>query len=188
MAHSTDTGPPVGARRPSLSIAPPRPLMKTLHTLLGATLLAIALPMSASAQTAAATASVTVGDILSISISGATANFGTVTAGGYASTADQTVISHAGNIAHTVQVKADASHFTSGSGTNNTALPAGRLEWSDDGGSTWTAFTTTDAAIHASAAAGDHANDETIDYQLDIDVLDPNDTYTLGLTYSVISG
>lgn len=149
----------------------------------------LALPLGAHAQTSqTATASVTVSDILKITITNNTISFGTATAAGSRAGDVSTVVSHEGNGTHTVQIAANAANFTSTSGLNNTALPASRIEYSKDAGVTWVAASTTAASLVTSAAAGTYNNAVTVQYRMSVQASDPKDTYSLGLTYSVVSG
>ena len=155
-------------------------------------LLAAAPAMAQPSTSAAVTATLNVPTVLAIDVSSAAVNFtadDVTMSAGYAPGDQTTVISHRGNVQHSVSVVADASTFTgTGGGVTDpvrTDKPASDLEWSLDAGTSYSAFSTTAAVVHAGAARGAHVNDETVTYRVALSYDDTPGTYTLGLTYTV---
>ncbi len=149
--------------------------------------------MAQPSTTAAVTATLTVPQILHIQVNSPAVNFLADAVGfaaGYADGDQTTVVTHGGNVQHTVSVAADAALFTpSGGGAGADApradKPATELTYSVDGGA-FTPMSTTSADVHAGAARGAYINDETVAYRVALDVdADTPGIYTLGLTYTI---
>lgn len=95
------------------------------------------------------------------------------------------VLTHKGNVAHTVTVKADATTMTTSLG-GRADKPAGDMRWSTDG-TTFTALSTTATNVALSAAAGEYT--KSLTYRLDLGwALDKPATYSLGVTYTIAAG
>lgn len=142
----------------------------------------------AAAQTAASTTSGTVDQSLFISLdaAGQTVTFANANAtdfnAGYKQ-ATAGVLTHKGNVTHTVTVKADATTMTAGTTTARQDKPAGDVRWSTDG-STFNALSTTAANVALSAAAGEYTKNLT--YRMILGwALDKPGTYSLGVTYTI---
>lgn len=95
------------------------------------------------------------------------------------------VLTHKGNVAHTVTVKANATTMTASTG-GRADKPAGDVLWSLDG-TTFTALSTTAANVALSAAAGEYT--KSLTYRLKLGwALDKPATYSLGVTYTIAAG
>jgi hypothetical protein len=166
-------------------------MSRRLSAALALGLLAAAPAMAQPSTTAAVTATLTVPTILHIEVNSSAVNFlatdAAITAG-FAAGDQQTVVTHRGNVQHTVSVAADAATFTgTGGGTTDpvrTDKPASDLTWSLDGTS-FTPFSTTAAVVHGAAPRGAHPNDESVSYRVGLSYADTPGTYTLDLTYTV---
>lgn len=98
------------------------------------------------------------------------------------------VLSYRGNVQHSVEIAADADYFDATDAANDDLKPASHLEWSKDGGSNWSALSTTAADVVTGVARGAHDNAQTIDYRMLLDyTTDAPDTYSLGFTYTVVA-
>ena len=141
----------------------------------------------AFAQTATASTSGTVEQSLYIALdaAGQSVTFENSTAADFNTGHKQVaagVLTHKGNVAHTVTVKADAATMTASVG-GRADKPAGDVLWSTDA-STFTALATTGGSVAASVAAGEHTKDLT--YRLALGwALDKPATYSLGVTYTI---
>lgn len=95
------------------------------------------------------------------------------------------ILTHKGNVAHTVTVKADAATMTHSLG-GRADKPAGDVLWSTDG-TTFSALSTTGANVALTAAAGEYT--KTLTYRLKLGwALDKPATYSLPVTYTIAAG
>ncbi len=134
-----------------------------------------------------ATAQLTIGSILFISIDNNNITFPTPTATefglGLVDGNETSTLTYFGNVAHDVEIKANAAAFTA-SGGSSYAKPATDLEYSVDGG-TFASISTTEADVVSGNPAG--GGSTTVDYQILLDEsLDVPGTYDLGFTYTVV--
>ena len=138
--------------------------------------------------TANATASITIPQVLFVEISTNTIAFnqpdGTDYETGNIGANNTMDLTHKGNIVHDVELTADNANFSSVSN----AKPASDLEWSKNGGASWTGASTAAVDVVTAAAKGAHVNAETLSYRVLLDYsTDEPDTYTLGLTFTVVA-
>lgn len=142
----------------------------------------------AAAQTSeSATASVSINQVLYLDVTNTNVTFSEPTASDFNSgeilSSVQSDITHRANIVHDVEVAADASNFSGGSGSK----PASDLHWSLDG-STWTPLSTTAADLVTGVAPGAYDNAETVSYKLLLDYsTDEPGSYSLGFTYTIVA-
>lgn len=154
----------------------------------------LATPAWAQPSTSASvTATLTVPTVLHIAVSGSSVTFtGDYAAfeAGYAAGSGTTVVSHRGNVRHSVSLASNAASFTGSAGSStsdpvSTTKPASDLRYAVGTG-TFSAISTTATEIHNQAARGSHINDETVSYRVALAYADDTPgTYTLGLTYTV---
>lgn len=146
---------------------------------------------SAWAQTSRnVTASITIPTILYIGITnanGASIAFPSPTAtdftAGSIAASNGTTLQHAGNVGYTVSVKAAASTMTATAGGTKAASD---LQWSTDGGATWTGMSTTAATVYTTGSPG--INTSNVTYQMLLNyATDTPDTYSLNFTYTIVT-
>ncbi len=141
----------------------------------------------ASAQTATASTSGTVEQSLFIALdaAGQSVTFANSNAADFNTGYKQAaagVLTHKGNVTHTVSVKADATTMTASTG-GRLDKPAGDVLWSTDG-TTFSALSTTAANVALSAAAGEYT--KNLNYRMKLGwALDKPATYSLGVTYTI---
>lgn len=134
------------------------------------------------------TAQITIPTLLHIDVSNLAVSFGSPTfddfdAGLIAATSGASVIDTRGNVVHDVTIVADAAAFT-----GPYTKPASDLQWSIDGGTSWTSLSTTATDVATAVARGTNASVATVDYQLLLDAaLDVPGTYSLDFTYTVVA-
>ena len=145
-----------------------------------------------SAQTAAASASITIPQLLSIGVTNTTVTFAQPAftdydAGEITATSAASVITTRGNVVHDVTVAANAAAFTwAGTGTDP-VKGAGDLQWSKDG-STWNPLSTTATDVLTALGRGSNAAAATVNYKMLLN--EANDipgTYSLNFTYTVVA-
>jgi len=139
-----------------------------------------------SSATVPATAQLTIGSILYISIDINSITFPTPTASefglGVVSANETSTLTYFGNVAHDVEIQANAGAFTPSGSTYS--KPAADLEYSV-GGAAFVPISTTAADIVTAEPAG--LGTTTVDYQITLDeALDVPGTYDLGFTYTVV--
>lgn len=166
----------------------------TLSTLLGVIALLGASDVAAQ-TTANGTATITIGQVLYINVTNTAVTFPNPTGADYAATpaavtatSGQSVIDHAGNITHDVEIASSADFFDAINVANDGMKPSTHLEWSSDGGTSWTGVSTAPVDVVTAAAAGLYTGAATIDYRMLLDhTTDAPDTYTLDFTYTVVA-
>lgn len=152
----------------------------------------------ASAQTATVTASVTIPEVLSISVDANTVTFdqpaaedydavsGAVTIGGN----QTTTIATRGNVIHYIEVQPSTATFgfVASGGDVDPNKPAGDLAWSTDG-ITWTGMNaTTPGDVASNLGRGVNAAAATVQYQLQSTLAgDPPGDYSLTFVYTVFA-
>ena len=164
--------------------------MRKLATMLVA--VAMAGATGASAQTAAASASITIPELLSINVSNTTVGFDQPAFTDYdageilANTAASSIDTR-GNVVHDVTIAANAAAFTyAGTGTDP-VKPAADLQWSKDG-STWNALGTTAVDVLTALGRGSNTAAGTVSYKMLLDeASDIPGTYSLNFTYTVVA-
>lgn len=146
-----------------------------------------------SAQTASASASVTVPTVLSITVTNQNIAFPSATAtdftNGYVGTATSSSIDTKGNVVHDVTIQADAATFTYTGAETDPNKGASDLLWSSNGGTSWTALDNAAAVDVATALArGVNSGAATVDYRIALSLTNdvPGD-YSLGFTYTVVA-
>ena len=145
----------------------------------------------AAAQTSAdVTATITIPQVLFISVDNTSVTFNQPTAAdfnaGSIAANNATVVTHRGNIVHDVDIQTAATNMTAASGDPTHVKPATDLQWSTDG-STWTGVSTTAAKVVDDAPRG--SGNVTVQYRMLLDyATDAPDTYSLTFTYTVIAG
>jgi len=152
---------------------------------------------SASAQTtAAATATATIGTSLALNVTNTAFSFGSLTSTdfdlGYKAAPTTSVISHRGNVRHTVSVASNAATFTGSNGTSTTdpvraSKPSSDLLWSKDAFATaGTGLATTASPVISQSARGRFNNAATVSYRFLVDyALDTPGDYALSVTYTI---
>jgi hypothetical protein len=139
-----------------------------------------------TSATVPATAQLTIGSILFISIDINDITFPTPTATefdlGVVDANETSTLTYFGNVAHDVEIAANATAFTPSGSTYS--KPASDLEYSVNGAA-FVPISTTEADIVTGNPAG--AGTATVDYQILLDeALDVPGTYDLGFTYTVV--
>lgn len=139
-----------------------------------------------TSATVPATAQLTIGSILFISIDFNNVTFPTPTATefgvGVVGANETSTLTYFGNVAHDVEIRANAAAFTPTGSTYS--KPASDLEYSVDG-TAFVPISTTAADVSTANPAG--AGSSTVDYQILLDeALDVPGTYDLGFTYTVV--
>lgn len=149
---------------------------------------------SLSAQNANANASVTVPTVLAITVDNLNIAFGSASGAdftaGYINAATTSTVDTRGNVVHDVTIQADAANFTyTGSETPAPTKAASDLEWTNDGGTSYTAIDNVSAADVATALArGVHAGAVTVGYRIALDLAaDAPGDYALNFTYTVVA-
>jgi len=167
-------------------------MKKLTMTILGAFLLVNAAQVSAQSQ--AANASVTIPEVLAITVDQTNIAFPAVTAAdftaGYVDAGVTSTIDTRGNVVHDVTIQADAAAFTYvGSASPAPSKPAADLSWSNDGGTSFTAIDNAAATDVATALArGVNAGAAAITYRIGLDLAsDPPGDYSLAFTYTVVA-
>lgn len=132
-----------------------------------------------------ATAQLTIGSILFISIDVNNITFPTPTATefdlGVVDANETSTLTYFGNVAHDVEIEANTGAFST---TSTYSKPASHLEYSVDGAA-FVPISTTAADVVTGNPAG--AGSATVDYQILLDEsLDVPGTYDLGFTYTVV--
>jgi hypothetical protein len=168
--------------------------MKTLRNLAlaAAAFLALGATDAYAQVSASASASATVTTSLALNVTNTTFSFGSLTSTdfdlGYKAAPTTSVISHRGNVRHTVSVAANAATFTGSNGTSATDAvrankPASDLLWSRDAG---TALSTTAAPVVTRSARGRYDNAVTVGYRFLLSYAqDTPGDYALALTYTI---
>jgi hypothetical protein len=133
-----------------------------------------------------ATAQLTIGSILFINIDINDITFPTPTATefglGVVGANETSTLTYFGNVAHDVEIKANATAFTPTGSTFS--KPATDLEYSVDGAA-FVPISTTEADIVTGNPAG--GGSTTVGYQILLDeALDVPGTYDLGFTYTIV--
>ena len=133
-----------------------------------------------------ASAQLTIGSILFISIDVNDITFPTPTATdfdlGVVDANETSTLTYFGNVAHDVEIKANATAFTPTGSTYS--KPASDFEYSVDGAA-FVPISTTAADIVTAEPAG--AGSATVNYQILLnEALDVPGTYDLGFTYTVV--
>jgi hypothetical protein len=133
-----------------------------------------------------ATAQLTIGSILFINIDINDITFPTPTATefglGLVGANETSTLTYFGNVAHDVEIKANATAFTPTGSTFS--KPATDLEYSVDGAA-FVPISTTEADIVTGNPAG--GGSTTVGYQILLDeALDVPGTYDLGFTYTIV--
>ena len=157
-------------------------------TILGLVVLMAVSAGALSAQTSqTGTATITIPTLLQIDVTNLTVSFPSptfadFTAGTIAPSSGASVIDTRGNVVHDVTIQASAATFT-----GPYAKSASDLQWSTDGGSSWTGLSTTATDVATAVARGAHAGVATVDYQLALDeAADLPGSYSLDFTYTVV--
>ena len=145
-----------------------------------------------SAQTtAAASASIVIPPLLSISVDQLTVTFpqptlADYTAGEVASTVTSTIGTR-GNVGHDVTIVADAATMSYTGSETPPSKPSSDMQWSIDN-ATWNGLTTTAAAVASAIARGNNPSVAGVTYQM---LLDENNdyvgTYSLAFTFTVVA-
>jgi hypothetical protein len=172
--------------------------MKTLRNLAlaAAAFLALGATDAYAQVSASASASATVTTSLALNVTNTTFSFGSLTSTdfdlGYKAAPTTSVISHRGNVRHTVSVAANAATFTGSNGTSATDAvrankPASDLLWSRDAFATaGTALSTTAAPVVTRSARGRYDNAVTVGYRFLLSYAqDTPGDYALALTYTI---
>lgn len=145
-----------------------------------------------SAQTAAASASITIPELLSINVTNTTVGFDQPAftdydAGEIAANTAGSVISTRGNVVHDVTVAANAAAFTYAGAGVDPVKPAGDLQWSKDG-VTWNALSAVAADVLTALGRGANNSAGTVTYKMLLDeTVDIPGTYSLNFTYTVVA-
>lgn len=133
------------------------------------------------------TASITIGELLSIDVSNTTVGFDTPDFDdfdtGWIVSGDQSVIDTRGNVEHRVTITADGPTMAF-LGDDDPSKPAEDLEW--DAGSGFVGISETSADVVADLARGANSGAATVSYRMLLDETEdvPGD-YSLGFTYTV---
>lgn len=158
-----------------------------------APLFVVALVTPVSAQSSVnGTSTITIQQVLYLAVSNTAVAFPVPTAanfntGNVAASSAASVVSHAGNVTHSVKITAGAANMTATDVAN--VKPASDLEWSMDSGTNWTGVSTTAQSVRTSIAKGQHNSAATVQYRMQLDYsTDAPDTYTLPFTYTVVAG
>ena len=136
-----------------------------------------------------ASARLTIGSILFISIDVNNISFPTPTATefdlGVVDANETSTLTYFGNVPHAVEIAANASAFTPDGTTTTYNKPASDFEYSVDGAA-FVPISTTAAEIVPASSAG--AGSADVAYQVRLDEgLDLPGTYDLGFTYTVVA-
>lgn len=142
--------------------------------------------IGATSASVPASAQLTIGSILFISIDINGITFPTPTATefglGVVEANETSTLTYFGNVAHDVEIKANAGSFTPSGSTYS--KPAADLEYSV-GGAAFVPISTTAADIVTAEPAG--LGTTTVDYQIVLDeALDVPGVYDLGFTYTIV--
>ncbi|HYE59311.1 MAG TPA: hypothetical protein VD948_12440 [Rhodothermales bacterium] len=171
--------------------------MKTIRILALLAMLVVCGTTGAVAQTtASASASATVTTSLALNVTNTTFSFGSLTStdfdAGFKAAPTTSVISHRGNVRHTVSVAANAATFTGSNGTSSTDpvranKPASDLLWSKDAFATaGNALSTSAAPVISQSARGRYDNAVTVAYRFLLSYAqDTPGDYALALTYTI---
>jgi hypothetical protein len=166
-------------------------MKKQLLALLAVVMAGGASEAVAQQTTRNATATITIPQVLFLDVTGTNITFGSpdvaqFDAGKIAATT-QSVISHRGNVPHSVQITADQEFFQEQSTGSASGKSAADLRWSKDG-SSFQGLSTTPADVVANAARGAYMSATTVSYQMVLDYAkDKPDTYTLPFRFTIIA-
>lgn len=167
--------------------------MKKLTMVVLAMLAVGAADVAAQASSEQATASVTVPQVLSIAVTNKSIAFPNATStdfdNGYVNTTTSSSIDTKGNVVHDVTVQADAATFTYTGTQTDPSKPASDLEWSNDGGSSWTALDDVSAVdVATGLARGENVGAASISYRIALALAtDVPGDYSLGFTYTIVA-
>ena len=143
-----------------------------------------------------ASASITIPTVLEINVTNTTVGFPTpvladFTTGSILSNTGSSSVSTRSNVVHDVEVVTAGGVTTMTYAGTQTPAPtkaASDLEWSTDGGSTWTGLSDTPADVLTALARGAHSNAASVDYRMLLDLAtDAPGTYSLAFVYSVVA-
>ena len=149
-----------------------------------------------SAQQETATASVTIPEILAISLDNLSIAFPDATASdfetGYVTVTTGSAPDTRGNVSHDVMIRTTQASFdfTPSGSEADPSKPAADLEWSPDAGTTWTGLSQTAVSVLGGATLnpGQYTDVATIEYRIkllySVDV--PGD-YSLPIQYTVVA-
>ncbi len=159
-------------------------------TLLGLALvgaLCIGASKADAQESVGATAQLTIGTILFISIDQSSITFPSPGATefdvGHVDANETSTLAFGGNVPYDVEIEADAGNFTP-SGASSFQKPATDLLYSLNSGASYTPITASPVDIVTGNPAG--SGSQTVDYRVLLDEsLDVPGTYTLGFTYTV---
>lgn len=152
-----------------------------------------AMDVSAQGTSANGNASVSVPEVLSLTVTNTAIAFGSATAtdidNGFINTSTTSTIDTRANVLHDVTIQADAEFFTYSGTQTDPNKPASDLRWTNDGGASWTPLDDGSAAdVATSLARGENAGAATIGYQLALSLAgDVPGDYSLGFTYTVVA-
>lgn len=134
-----------------------------------------------------ATATITIPTLLHIDVTNLAVDFPSPSFDDFDATyvdasSSASVIDTRGNVLHDVTIAADAATFTGPYAKN-----ADDLEWSIDGGSSWSPLLTTENDVATGVSRGLNTNVATVSYRLMLDAANdiPGD-YSLNFTYTVV--
>ncbi|HUG40066.1 MAG TPA: hypothetical protein VMM12_06265 [Longimicrobiales bacterium] len=167
--------------------------MRKLATMLvGSAAVFAATGVSAQGTTAAASASITIGTLLSVSVDQPSVTFPQPTFADYdageIAGSVTSAVSTRGNVSHDVTIAADAAQMTYSGTETPPAKPSTDLQWSNDGGASWFGLSTTAANVATALPQGTNPTAATVAYQILLD--EANDypgTYSLNFTYTVVA-
>lgn len=152
-----------------------------------------AMDVSAQGASANGNASVSVPEVLSLTVTNTAIAFGNATAAdidnGFMNTSTTSTIDTRGNVLHDVTIQADAQYFTYAGTQTDPNKPASDLSWTNDGGTSWTPLDDVSAVdVATGLARGVNAGAATIGYQLALSLAgDVPGDYSLGFTYTVVA-
>lgn len=148
--------------------------------------------MDVSAQSETGNATVTVPEVLAITVDQTTIAFPNATAGdfttGYVDAGTQSVIDTRGNVVHDLTINANNGTFgfTPSGGAADPNKPASDLQWST--GSGYTGLTTSQADVATALTRGVNTGAATVSYRILLDLTaDVPGDYSLGFTYTVVA-
>jgi hypothetical protein len=144
------------------------------------------------------TASITIPEVLSISVDNNTVSFPAPAEGDYdaagsatVGASNTTVISTRGNVLHDIEVLADnpTFSFTPSGSDADPGKDAADLEWSSDAGGNWLGLDdVTPGDVLSNLGRGVNDGAATVQYRLQSTLAgDPPGTYTLTFVYSVVA-
>lgn len=122
-------------------------------------------------------------DVTNLAVTFDSPSFDDFTAGSIGANSGASVIDTRGNVVHDVTIEADNAAMT-----GPYAKPATDLEWSVDGGSTWSGLSTTAADVATAVSRGANSGVASVVYQMLLrEADDVPGSYSLDFTYTVVA-